>query len=61
MTRKAIFVFALATLMCGVMPIEAQDAKEIVRSAIDNWRGQSSYGEMTMTIHRPSWERTMAP
>jgi outer membrane lipoprotein-sorting protein len=60
MTRKAIFVFALATLMCGVMPIEAQDAKEIVRSAIDNWRGQSSYGEMTMTIHRPSWERTMS-
>ena len=38
----------------------AQDAAEIVRAAIDNWRGESSYGEMTMTIHRPTWERTMS-
>jgi outer membrane lipoprotein-sorting protein len=38
----------------------AQDAAEIVRAAIDNWRGESSRGEMSMTIHRPSWERTMS-
>ncbi len=38
----------------------AQDAAEIVRAAIDNWRGESSQGEMSMTIHRPSWERTMS-
>jgi len=38
----------------------AQDAAEIVKRSIDNWRGESSYGEMTMIIHRPSWERSMS-
>jgi len=38
----------------------AQDAAEIVKRSIDNWRGKSSYGEMTMIIHRPSWERSMS-
>ena len=36
------------------------DATEIVRSAVDHWRGVASYSEMTMTIHRPDWERTMS-
>lgn len=35
-------------------------ATGIVRSAIDHWRGTSSYSEMSMTIHRPDWERTMS-
>lgn len=38
----------------------AEDAREIVRAAIDHWRGVSSYSEMTMTIHRPDWERSMS-
>jgi outer membrane lipoprotein-sorting protein len=37
----------------------APDAAAIVRATVDNWRGSSSYGEMSMTIHRSSWERTM--
>ena len=37
----------------------APDATEIVREAIDHWRGLSSYTEMTMVIHRPDWERSM--
>lgn len=37
----------------------APDAAAIVQAAVDNWRGTTSYGEMSMTIHRPSWERTM--
>ncbi len=35
------------------------DATQIVRDAIDHWRGLSSYSEMTMVIHRPDWERSM--
>jgi outer membrane lipoprotein-sorting protein len=27
---------------------------------MDHWRGTSSYSEMSMTIHRPDWERTMS-
>jgi outer membrane lipoprotein-sorting protein len=36
----------------------APDPVEIVRAAIDNWRGKSSFVEQTMTVHRPEWERT---
>jgi outer membrane lipoprotein-sorting protein len=36
------------------------DARDIVRQAIDHWRGLSSYSEMTMVIHRPDWERSMS-
>lgn len=35
-------------------------AKEILQSAIDAWRGSTSYTEMTMTIHRPDWERAVS-
>lgn len=38
---------------------ESQDARELVRDAIEHWRGLSSYTEMTMVIHRPDWERSM--
>ncbi|MEH6548940.1 MAG: outer membrane lipoprotein-sorting protein [Pseudomonadales bacterium] len=36
------------------------DAREIITKAMDHWRGVSSYGEMTMIIHRPDWQRTMS-
>jgi outer membrane lipoprotein-sorting protein len=35
------------------------DATQIVRDAINHWRGVSSYTEMSMLIHRPDWERKM--
>ena len=49
----AIFSFACNTAL-------AQDPREIVKGAIDHWRGTSSYSELTMTIHRPDWERSMS-
>lgn len=36
------------------------DAKAIVKAALDHWRGESSYSEMRMIIHRPDWQREMA-
>ena len=38
----------------------AEDARAIVRAAWEHWRGTTSQGEITMTIHRPSWERSMS-
>jgi outer membrane lipoprotein-sorting protein len=38
---------------------EERDATQIVRDAINHWRGLSSYTVMTMVIHRPDWERSM--
>jgi outer membrane lipoprotein-sorting protein len=60
MTRKSAHLVILIVMMSGAQTAAAQDAAEIVRASIDNWRGKSSYGEMTMTIHRPTWERTMS-
>jgi outer membrane lipoprotein-sorting protein len=52
----------LATLVCWLAiaaPTAALDAETIVRQAMDHYRGQSSRADMTMTIHRPDWERSM--
>lgn len=38
----------------------ALEARDIVRKALDHWRGQTSTAAMTMTIHRPDWERSMS-
>jgi outer membrane lipoprotein-sorting protein len=60
MIRMPTIFLSLILMVWAVAPVGAQDAVEIVRASIDNWRGQSSYGEMTMIIHRPTWERTMS-
>ncbi len=45
-------------------PIESNqegppDPRQIVQGAIDQWRGVSSVSELSMSIRRPDWERTM--
>ena len=50
----------LAVLLLAAAPAAADDdATQIVRDAIDHWRGLSSYTVMSMVIHRPDWERRM--
>ena len=53
----------LPLLLLAISPLcvaeEDLDARQIVRDAIDHWRGLTSYTVMTMVIHRPDWERTM--
>ena len=39
---------------------ETVGARELVERAIDLTRGQTSEARFSMTIHRPSWERTSA-
>ena len=59
MRLRLLFILSLLI----ALPCHAQnltDAKQIIQAAIDNWRGVSSYSEMTMTIHRPDWERSMS-
>jgi outer membrane lipoprotein-sorting protein len=56
-----LLVMVMATAMAAVPAAAAEErtATDIVRAAIDHWRGLSSYTEMTMVIHRPDWERSM--
>ena len=48
----------LTLLAMETTPVE-RDATQIVRDAVNHWRGLSSDSVMTMVIHRPDWERSM--
>ncbi len=37
---------------------ESVTARELIAGALDLVRGQTSYTQMSMIVHRPSWERT---
>jgi outer membrane lipoprotein-sorting protein len=50
-----LLLLALPVVSAG----EERDATQIVRDAVNHWRGLTSYTEMTMVIHRPDWERSM--
>ena len=50
-----LFPFLLAAAATGA----ERSADEIIRAAVDQWRGVSSQSDMTMVIHRPDWERSM--
>lgn len=52
-----MFIFSHAA---PLLAAESRDAKDLVRAAMDHWRGTTSYSEMTMTIHREDWERSMS-
>ena len=56
--------FLLVALLAISSSVTADDlersATDIVRDALNHWRGLSSHGHMTMVIHRPDWERSMS-
>lgn len=49
----------VALLNVTTAQAEQISAAELVRQAVDHFRGLTSYSEMTMIIHRPDWERSM--
>ena len=61
MKRMIVAMSAVALLYFGFSLSAATnpDPEELVKAAIDQWRGISSYGEVTMIIHRPDWQRKM--
>jgi outer membrane lipoprotein-sorting protein len=50
---KVLFALAFS------LNLQAQSAKEIVETADSRLRGKSSYSEMSITIVRPKWQKTM--
>jgi len=53
-------VLLVTALPATLTAEEITDARTLVRAAMDHWRGTNSYSEMTMTIHRTDWERSMS-
>jgi len=62
MNRKPRIIALLVIFYAGMSAAAdaERDATQIVRDALNHWRGLSSHGVITMTIHRPDWERTMS-
>ena len=58
MKKRYLLPFLLLALPAFTAAQE-RNATQIVRDAIDHWRGLTSYTVMTMIIHRPDWERSM--
>ncbi len=56
-TIAAIACVGTVALMGAAAQAAAADATGLLRAAFDNWRAKSSETTLTMTIHRPSWER----
>lgn len=59
--KRVLLLSAVCVMFFALSPLlKAQDAKEIVRLANEKFNGEkSSVGIMSMTIVRPSWERTI--
>jgi hypothetical protein len=60
MKRSLLALLAVLVSLPASADTGSRDATDIVRDAINHWRGLSSQGAMTMTIHRPDWERSMS-
>jgi len=58
--RRFLILLALIASFAVHADSESRDATDIIRDALNHWRGLSSRSEMTMTIHRPDWERSMS-
>ena len=58
-SRRSLLALALVCALALPQFARAADATALVRAAFDNWRAKSSEVEVTMTVHRPSWERSM--
>ena len=57
--KIARFATLVAMTLVPIAPAHALDAAAIIKAAMDQWRGTTSHSTMSMTIHRPDWERTM--
>jgi len=59
--NKVVINFLLIFSFGFTLPCSAEtiNAAAVIKAAMDQWRGTTSHSTMSMTIHRPDWERTM--
>ena len=61
--KKKLIILTLLAFAIGLVsmtiPGGEPAAKEIVKKADEKYKGKTSIGEMTMTVIRPTWKRTM--
>jgi hypothetical protein len=61
--RKRAFLCCVVAAILRASTIGAAEppsASDLVKDAVDYWRGDSSYMAVEMTVHRPEWERSLS-
>jgi hypothetical protein len=53
-----LFLTCVVLMLVSIQAHAAPDATELVKGALHQWRGDSSYTELSMLIHRPDWQRS---
>ena len=59
LTRITVLTAGLLVALLPPSAAQNLDAAAIIKAAMDQWRGTTSHSTMTMTIHRPDWQRSM--
>ncbi len=57
---RCVVLLLLLVLGAPAVAAEFDNARQLIRAAMDHWRGETSYINNTMTIHRPTWQRSMS-
>ncbi len=61
LTRRGWLAIGLLLLALPLrLAATEPDPRELIRAAMDHWRGLNSISEMTMTVHRSDWERSFS-
>jgi outer membrane lipoprotein-sorting protein len=58
--HRSLILLVLIACSAAHADSVGRDATDIVRDALNHWRGLSSHSDFTMIIHRPDWERSMS-
>jgi len=56
----ATVLLAVLGALSSAGAADTPDPRDLIRAAMEHWRGVTSYSEMTMTVHRPDWERSFS-
>lgn len=54
----ALLLYAFTVVVSNA--VAAPDPTALLKGAIDQWRGHTSYTQITMVVHRPHWERSLS-
>ena len=57
--RTCFLVVAASALACSQLAAAPADPELLLRRVFDNYRAKSSTTTVSMTIHRPDWERSL--
>ena len=57
--KNLVWLIIITIFIPAFQPVKAQDPAELVKAAVDYYRGKASIATVDMIIHRPRWTRTM--